>query len=56
MRTLARALGLAALVALSATLAAAEDTGIQWVKDLDAAKKQAAESKKLIHMNFWAEW
>ena len=56
MRTFARALGLAALVALGATLAAAEDGGILWVKDLDTAKKQAAESKKLIHLNFWAEW
>ncbi len=50
MRTFARALGLAAVVALGATLAAAEETGIQWVKDLDTAKKQAAESKKLIHL------
>ncbi len=56
MRHFARALGLATVVALGASLTAAEEGGIQWVKDMEAAKKAATESQKLIQLNFWAEW
>lgn len=54
-RNLAGALALALVVAFGAVTARAEG-GINWVSDLDAAKKQAAEQKRLILVNFWAEW
>lgn len=54
-KRLAQVLALVLLVGAGAAMSLAED-GIQWGSDLDAAKKTAAESKKLIQLNFWAEW
>lgn len=52
---LGRAFALALLVGAAAAVGFAED-GIKWGADLAAAKKTAGEAKKLIQLNFWAEW
>ena len=54
-RKLVGALALALLVGAGAAVGLAEE-GIQWGNDLAAAKKAATEGKKLIQLNFWAEW
>lgn len=52
--------GLVALsMMLSTALYAGDDahaTGVKWVGSLEDAKKQAADSKKHIFIEFTAEW
>lgn len=49
------AIALALVIGAGARFAAAEG-GVNWVADMDAAKKAAAEQHRLILANFWAEW
>lgn len=36
--------------------AAAQESGVQWLQDLNAAQQQAAQNRKLVLVHFWAPW
>ncbi len=34
----------------------AQESGVQWLQDLNAAQQQAASNRKLVLVHFWAPW
>ena len=58
----AAAIALAAAILVPTGIAAAQKGDakkhgpIAWTESLDAAKKRAAREKKVIMVDFWAEW
>ncbi len=55
MRSIGRTLVLFLALAAGARFATGEG-GVNWAADLESAKKAAAEQKRVIFANFWAEW
>lgn len=54
--TKTRILAFTLVALLASSTANAADQGVRWQSDLEAAKRQAAQTGKLVLVHFWAPW